>query len=148
MRLNILDDELTRTIKQVAKQHLNSFQPRPKRGRRQRLKPSPEIPIVDVRGLSASEIPAATGDTVGPIYPGVGYVRVCNAPKPFAGNPQLPAGSGWEIAVGTVTAENWMFSKIAPNKPILLRESRTLSDGTTIYTIISEGCAPVPSHTG
>ncbi len=50
MRVNLLDTELTRTIQQVAKQHLNSFQPRPKGG-----------PIVPGTGLAKLYKPPDNG---------------------------------------------------------------------------------------
>ncbi len=142
MRLNTLDDELTRTIKQVAKQHLNSFQPRPKRGRRVRPSKGGEPATVtadDIRGNSYQGVPKATGTITGSMTPGFGLVHLYNVPTG-------PAGTVWTLQANPVTAENWMQDPIAANKPILLKKSRVLDDGTQIYIVTAEGCKPIPSE--
>ncbi len=138
MKYNLLDDELTRTIRQVAKQHLNSFQPRPKRGRRVRPskggQPAP-VTADDIRGISYQTIPKATGTSTGPITPGFGLVKLYDQPTG-------PAGTPWTLQANPVTAENWMEDPVSANKPIFLRKSRVLDDGTQIYIVIAEGCKP------
>ncbi len=138
MRVNLLDTELTRTIQQVAKQHLNSFQPRPKRGRRQRrgnAASAPSSTTEDIRGMSYAAISKATTTSVGgPIVPGTGLAKLYKPPD--TGSP----GTAWQLVDNPITVENWMFDSIAANKPIFLRKSRSDTDGTQIYVVIAEGC--------
>lgn len=92
----------------------------------------------DIRGYSTTTIPAATGSRDGPVTPGVGAVKLCIPPSG-------PAGAAWSVQAGTVTAENWMRGSITAYKPILLRKSRLTDTSEQIYTIVSEGCATIPS---
>jgi hypothetical protein len=92
----------------------------------------------DLRAVSASNIPAATGPRDGATTPGVGAAKLYDPPSG-------PAGSPWQPQAGNVVVENWMRGSIPGYKPLLLRESRTASDGTHIYTVVAEGCTEIPS---
>lgn len=144
---SVLNDELTKAVQQVVKQHLNAFQPRPRKGRRIRAKPSstpaPPQSTEDIRGVVYSTIAAASGTISGPILPGTGMVKLFDAPVAFPGNPIPPAGSPWVIQTTPTLVENWMFATIAVNKPVLLRPGRTMEDGSTIYCVVAEGCQAV-----
>lgn len=141
MRGQIPNDELTKLLKQTAKQHMNSFQPRPKKGRRQRrgnATPAPAATEDELRGYSYRSIPKATGVLGGPRTPGVGLIKLYIQPTG-------PAGTPWQPQTDPVTAENWMEAPIAANKPIFAKKSRVLDDGTTIYSVWVEGCKEIPS---
>jgi len=93
----------------------------------------------DIRGVSAGGIGAATGSRDGPLTPGVGNARLYNPPA--SGN----AGVAWQVGQ-IVSVENWMRGTIPDYKPLLLRPSRLDDNDNTIYTVIAEGCAEIPSQ--
>lgn len=97
-----------------------------------------ERQALDVRGVTASTIPAATGSKDGPITPGVGTVRLYVMPTN-----DIP-GAMWQPGF-LATAENWMFAPVALYKPVLLKPSRKLQSGEQIYIIHAEGCKEVSS---
>ena len=99
---------------------------------------SPQTSTDDIRGMSYGTIAAATGTQTGAITPGTGLAKLYTMPTGAA-------GAVWQPETNPVTVENWMFGSIAIYKPLLLRVSRTSSAGTKIYTVVSEGCAAIPS---
>lgn len=92
----------------------------------------------DIRGVSYGTIPAATGSRDGALTPGVGAAKLYTMPTGAA-------GTAWAINTNPVVVENWMRGSIPSYKPLLLRPSRADNAGTQIYTVVSEGCAEIPS---
>jgi hypothetical protein len=139
----IFSDELTKAVRQVVKQHLNAFQPRPRKGRRVRASqssaPPPQQTNDDLRAVSYTTITKATGTLHGTITPGTGTAKLYT--EPTSGAP----GAGWTLPAGAtpVTCENWMFADVVANKPILLRKGRVADNQVQIYTVVAEGCAKV-----
>ncbi len=142
MPLHVLDSELTKLVQQVSKQHMNSFQPRPKKGRRpgrgHAAQSSQPTTVEDIRGMSYSAIAKATTVSVGgPIVPGTGLAKLYDPPGAGV------AGVAWQPRPNPVTVENWMFDAISANKPIFLRKSRDDPNNQPIYVVIAEGCKPI-----
>lgn len=141
-----IEKQFGKQLRQTSLQHLSSFQPRPKRGRRRKVNsaatPQQQKPD-NFRAVAATDITAASGITSGNITPGVGtaylYVEPVNT---------SPAGTPWARGE-IVQVENWMQAVIKAKKPLLLRMSRTNDNtGITIYEAIAEGCKAVPDSLG
>jgi hypothetical protein len=104
----------------------------------------------DYRGVIVSPVGSASVGTQQPglpasIRPGTGLAQLYNAPGSFGGQP--PQGTPWDMDSGfAVRVENWMFGAIDLNKPVLLRFSRVNDQHEEIYTIVAQGCAPVPTY--
>jgi hypothetical protein len=92
------------------------------------------------RGVVYSIVSAASGFRDGPLTPGTGLVRLYTKPTGAA-------GTAWQPGATTLV-ETWMHASSATGKPVLLRESRKLPDGSPLYEIIAEGCATVPIQSG
>jgi hypothetical protein len=92
------------------------------------------------RGVVYSVVTAASGNRDGPLTPGTGLVRLYTKPTGAA-------GTAWEPGSNTLV-ETWMHASSAIGKPVLLRESRKLPNGSPLYEIIAEGCASVPIQSG
>jgi hypothetical protein len=93
----------------------------------------------DIRGFAYGTIPAATGIKDAATTPGVGQAKLHTMPT--SGN----AGTAWAVNTTPVIVENWMRGSIVSYKPLLLRPSRKAINGAQIYTVVSEGCAEIPS---
>jgi hypothetical protein len=92
------------------------------------------------RGVVYSIVSASSGFRDGPQTPGTGLVRLYTKPTG-------EAGTAWEPGATTLV-ETWMHANSASGKPVLLRESRKLPNGSPLYEIIAEGCASVPIQSG
>lgn len=90
------------------------------------------------RGIITVPVTAATGIRGLPITPGKGKAMLYS-PTGTGG----VAGSPWSPGP-IVDVETWMHAETATGKPVLLRPSRRLPDGHTIYELTAEGCKAVP----
>lgn len=92
--------------------------------------------IAAPRAVITEAVTPATGTLNGLLIPGKGKARLYNN---AGGN----AGAAW-VPGSIVDVETWMRGTTAVGKPVLLRPSRRLPNGHTIYEIQSEGCAVIP----
>jgi hypothetical protein len=138
-----LDAELAGYVRRTVKQFANSFQPRPKAGRRPEqsdaMPPTDPAQVEDIRAQSYTTIAAATGNRTGPRTPGTGSAKLYI--EPASGAP----GVAWQLAPNPVQCENHMGDPVVPFKPILLKKGRIADGDVQIYIVVSEGCKEIPS---
>lgn len=129
----VMSDELRRAIQDMVRVHSNSFQARPKRGRRATwaggvggVGSAPRFAIV------TTEAEAASGTIGGDRTPGVGEATLYT----------YGAAVGDDATAGdTIEFENYMEAEVTVGKPIFVSQREG-----GIWVVHAEGCAAVPEE--